>query len=126
MTPREALGWGGSLGALGVGLGAFASHWLRERIVPEQLAVFETGVRYQLYHALALVGIGLWLDRIPSARLEWAARAFVFGSLAFSGSLYALAVTGARWLGPITPIGGVALITGWVLVALAAGDRHRA
>jgi len=124
VTGRQVMGVAAVLGALGVALGAFGAHGLRERLGPEDLATLETGARYQLYHALALLGVGAWLDRLPGGKLVWAARLFVFGSVVFAGSLYLLVLTSARWLGAITPFGGVALIGGWVLIALAAADRR--
>lgn len=116
MNARTVLAMAGLTGALGVGLGAFGAHALATRLSPADLATFETGARYQMFHAVALLGVGAWLDRHPAQRLEWAARAFGLGVLIFSGSLYTLVLTGHRWLGAVTPIGGVALIAGWVLV----------
>ena len=105
---------GAASGALAVGLGAFAAHGLEAKLAPRMLAVFETGVRYQMYHALALVLVGLF-GRAPLA--GWA---FVIGTACFSGSLYALALGGPRFFGPITPLGGLAFIVGWGLFAVAA------
>ena len=116
MNARTVLAMAGLTGALGVGLGAFGAHALAARLSPADLATFETGARYQMFHAVALLGVGAWLDRHPAGRLQWAARAFGLGVLIFSGSLYALVLTGHRWLGAVTPIGGVALIAGWILV----------
>ena len=102
-----AAGWfatGSILCGLGVILGAFGAHGLRERLTPEMLVVFETGVRYHLIHGLGLLAIAGYL--------------FVAGILIFSGCLYVLAITGIRWLGAITPIGGVCLIIGWGLLAV--------
>ncbi len=116
MNARTVLAMAGLAGALGVALGAFGAHALAARLSPADLATFETGARYQMYHAVALLGVGAWIDRHPARHLHWAARAFGLGIVVFSGSLYALVLTGQRWLGAITPIGGVALIAGWVLV----------
>lgn len=116
MNARTVLAMAGLAGALGVGLGAFGAHALAARLSPADLATFETGARYQMFHAVALLGLGAWIGRHPARRLAWAARAFGFGTLVFSGSLYALVLTGQRWLGAVTPIGGVALIAGWILV----------
>lgn len=124
MTGRRALLAGAVLGGLGVALGAFGAHALKDRLAPAALQVYETAVRYQMYHALALVALGLWLERAPSPRLVWAARAWIGGVAIFSGSLFLLVLTGIGMLGAITPIGGVALIAGWLLVAAdAAADR---
>ena len=125
MTAARLLGAAAIIGATGVALGAFGAHALAGRLEPPDLAIYETAARYQLYHALALVGVAAWLDRRPSARLVWAARAILAGVVIFSGSLYLLVLTGQRWLGAITPLGGVALIGGWLLIAAAGfGTRE--
>jgi uncharacterized membrane protein YgdD (TMEM256/DUF423 family) len=106
---------------LGVALGAFGAHALRSRLTPDMLAVFETGVRYQMYHALALLIVGTAMARVAMpASVMLAGWLFVVGTLLFSGSLYVLAVTGTRWWGAVTPIGGVAFLAGWLLLILAA------
>jgi len=111
----------GSLaGALGVGLGAFGAHGLRGRLSPEMLAVFETGVRYQMYHALALLVLAAMMARFDGWLIHLAGWAFVVGIVLFSGSLYALALTGVRILGAVTPLGGVAFIVGWACLAIAS------
>ncbi len=107
-------------GCLAVGAGAFGAHGLRAMVSPEMLAVFETGVRYQMYHALALIAVAWVVTRWPSGTAVWAGWLFVAGTLLFSGSLYLLALTGVRWLGAVTPLGGVAFLAGWVCVILAA------
>jgi uncharacterized membrane protein YgdD (TMEM256/DUF423 family) len=128
LSSRGFFGAGCAIGAIGVILGAFAAHALRGRIDPQNLAVFETGVRYQMFHALALLGVGLasarWGGESARAARGIAAAGgfFLAGTFLFSGSLYLLAVTGARWLGAITPLGGVAFIAGWV--ALWSGVRR--
>ena len=108
---------------LAVALGAFAAHGLKARLAPEMLAVFETGVRYQAYHALGLFAAAWasreWPGRLPGA----AAWCFLGGILLFSGSLYLLSLTGARKLGIITPFGGLFFLAGWALLA-AAPARH--
>ena len=105
---------------LAVGLGAFGAHALRERLSDDLLAIFETGVRYHFYHALALLVLSLAIGRWPEAGLlTTAGWLFVGGILIFSGSLYALALTGTRWLGAITPIGGVLFIAAWACMAWA-------
>ena len=111
----------GSLaGALGVAFGAFGAHGLRGRLSPEMLAVFETAVRYQMYHALALLVLAALMARVDGWLVHLAGWSFVAGIVLFSGSLYALALTGVRILGAITPLGGVAFILGWACLALAA------
>ncbi|MCH7564523.1 MAG: DUF423 domain-containing protein [Gemmatimonadetes bacterium] len=108
---------GAKLALLGVVLGAFGAHALRERLSPEDLAIFETGVRYQMYHALALFAVAWAASRWPGTAVNAAGWMFIVGVLIFSGSLYALVLTDTRWLGAITPVGGVALILGWALLA---------
>jgi uncharacterized membrane protein YgdD (TMEM256/DUF423 family) len=110
-------------GFLAVALGAFGAHGLRERVAPDLLAVFEVGVRYHMYHALALAIVAVALERWPAPLLEWAGWCFVAGTVVFSGSLYVLVLSGTRWLGAITPFGGVAFLAGWVLLAVAAWRR---
>lgn len=111
----------GSLSALcGVLAGAFGAHALRARLAPDLLAVFETGARYQMYHALALLGAAWLAERTGST---WALRAgglFVLGTVLFSGSLYALALSGVRSFGAVTPVGGIAFLAGWLCLARAA------
>ncbi len=105
-------------GALAVMLGAFGAHALRARLSPELLDTFETGVRYQMYHALALLAIGFVISRSgPSTLLSAAGWLLIAGTLIFSGSLYLLAATNFKWLGAITPLGGVAFILGWLCLA---------
>lgn len=109
-----------ALGFLGVLLGAFAAHGLDSRLSPQMLANFETGARYQMYHALAM-GLAAFAVRDRAARLANAAGIlFLIGTLLFSGSLYVLALTGITRLGMITPLGGLSLMAGWVALALAA------
>jgi uncharacterized membrane protein YgdD (TMEM256/DUF423 family) len=120
MTGRQALLIGAVFGATGVIAGAFGAHALRGRLAADDLAVFETADRYQMYHAITLVALAGWLDEGIRPALEWAARLFVIGVLLFSGSLYALAFAAPRWLGMITPIGGAAFIGGWLALATAA------
>ncbi len=105
--------------ALGVALGAFGAHALRDRLGPQMIAIFETGVRYQLIHALALLAVGIVrAGRPESAALAASGWLFVAGIVLFSGSLYLLTLTGPRWLGAATPVGGVSFILGWVFLAL--------
>jgi uncharacterized membrane protein YgdD (TMEM256/DUF423 family) len=98
----------------GVALGAFAAHGLRNRIDTSALAIFETGVRYQMYHGLALLAVAWAATRWPHPATTIAGSSFAIGTLIFSGTLYLLAITGLRWLGAITPLGGVALLIGWL------------
>ena len=107
-------------GFLAVGLGAFGAHGLKARLDAELLAVFETGVRYQMYHALALFVAAWACARWPGAAATASGWLFVAGTLIFSGSLYVLSVTGVRWLGAVTPLGGLALLAGWLCLAWAA------
>ena len=119
MTSKLAAAIGACLGASGVILGAFGAHALRSRLEPRDLEAFETAVRYQMYHAFALLATAWLLSRnAPYASL--AAWAFTVGVAVFSGSLYLLVVSGQRWLGAVTPLGGLAMIIGWLLLALAA------
>ncbi len=112
-----------SLGAvsamLSVAAGAFGAHALRSRLGPDSLAVFETAARYQMFHALGLFAAAWAASRWPGAWPNRAGWLFVVGTVLFSGSLYALALTGIRWLGAITPLGGVAFLLGWLSLALS-------
>jgi len=109
----------GALSAcLAVAAGAFGAHALRTRLSAELLAVFETAARYQMYHALALLGVAFALTRWPSAPVRVAGWLFLAGTVLFSGSLYLLALTGTRWLGAITPLGGLCFLAGWLSWAL--------
>ena len=111
----------GALSAgLAVALGAFGAHGLRARLSPADLATFETGARYQMYHALALLAVAWVAAQAPGALPRAAGWLFVAGIVVFSGSLYVLVLTGQRWLGAVTPIGGVAFLAGWACLALAA------
>lgn len=111
------------LGALAVALGAFGAHALKKLISEKYLLVFETAVRYQFYHVFALLAVGVLLKEFPGSHLLWSGRLFCIGILLFSGSLYlmtlmeALGQQGFKWLGAITPIGGICFIAGWVLMA---------
>ena len=110
-----------ALGALSAGVavaaGAFGAHGLKARVSPEMLAVFETGARYQMYHALGLLAVGWAATRWPAAGVGAAGWFFVAGTLLFSGSLYLLALGGPRWLGPVTPLGGLCFLAGWAVLA---------
>jgi uncharacterized membrane protein YgdD (TMEM256/DUF423 family) len=110
---------GSVMAGLGVAFGAFGAHALRTRLDAEDLAIFEIGVRYQMYHALAIIACGLVALRIDNAAVKAAAICFIAGVVIFSGSLYGLTLSGQRWLGMVTPIGGFALLAGWASLAFA-------
>ncbi|MBN8862928.1 MAG: DUF423 domain-containing protein [Sphingobacteriales bacterium] len=124
---KRFLTWGALLAGLAVALGAFGAHGLKKLVPPETVATFETGVKYQMYHALALLLAGLIAERLASVWLKRAAWCFLIGILLFSGSLYLLTAlkatdsVGLGGLGIITPIGGVFFIAGWI--SLAVGVR---
>lgn len=124
MTPSGWLTTGALLGGTAVGLGAFGAHGLKTRVPADLLAVFETAARYHLIHALAIVAVAWASERFPGACVTAAGWLFLGGVVLFSGSLYAMVLTGARGLGAITPLGGLALIAAWILLALAPfGER---
>ena len=111
------------LGFLGVAFGAFGAHGLRNRLSPEMMSVFEIGVRYQMYHVFALLTVAAAIGHFGPARLlSFAGWSFLAGILIFSGSLYALALTGTGMFGAITPIGGVGLLLGWACLAFFAAS----
>lgn len=114
---RPVFAVGTILAGIGVALGAFGAHALKARMSPELLGTFETGVRYQMYHALGLLALAWATSRWPERRLMPAAWLLFGGTALFSGSLYLLVLTGMRWFGAITPLGGVALIAGWSWIA---------
>ncbi|VVP33931.1 hypothetical protein PS850_04546 [Pseudomonas fluorescens] len=107
-------------GFTGVALGAFAAHGLKSRLTAEYLAIFHTGVTYQLVHTLALLGVALLATQMPGRLITWAGASFAIGILLFSGSLYLLTMTGISKLGIITPFGGLAFLVGWFCLGLAA------
>jgi uncharacterized membrane protein YgdD (TMEM256/DUF423 family) len=107
-------------GFIAVGLGAFAAHGLKSRVAPDMVTVFETGARYQMYHALALLAVAWAMTRWPGGAVVAAGWLFCAGTVVFSGSLYLLSVAGLRWLGAITPLGGLAFLAGWVALAWGA------
>jgi uncharacterized membrane protein YgdD (TMEM256/DUF423 family) len=115
----------GIAGFLGVALGAFAAHALKSRVAPDLLAAFETGVRYQMYHVFALCAAAWGWARWPSRAFVLAGWLFVAGIAVFSGSLYLLALTGTRWLGAVTPLGGLAFLAGWLCLAWGAATKMR-
>jgi uncharacterized membrane protein YgdD (TMEM256/DUF423 family) len=111
---------GALAGFIGVALGAFGAHGLRSRLSADMLAVFETGVRYQMYHALAILIVALAAARLDGWLIRAAGWLFTGGIVLFSGSLYALALSGITVLGAVTPIGGLAFLAGWACLAIAA------
>jgi uncharacterized membrane protein YgdD (TMEM256/DUF423 family) len=117
---------GCTLAFIGVAAGAFGAHALRARLPESLIAIFETGVRYQMYHSLALLLVALAAAHLPGRLVHTAGWLFVAGILVFSGSLYLLAISGVRWLGAITPLGGLAFLAGWLLLALAGWRAARA
>ena len=114
-----------ALGALSAGLavvaGAFGAHGLRGRLSPDMMAVFETAARYHMYHALGLLAVAVVAGRLTGRGAMLAGWLFVAGTVLFSGSLYLLALGGPRWLGAVTPLGGLCFIAGWVMLAWAVG-----
>ncbi len=120
MSAKLWLLLGGAYGFLGVALGAFGAHGLRARLGPDLLAVWKTGVEYQFYHAFALLAVGLLArGAVHTGALNLAGLCFAAGVLLFSGSLYALALSGVRVLGAVTPIGGVLFLAGWLCLLVA-------
>ncbi len=120
MTAKGVLITAAILGAISVGIGAFGAHGLKDMLTANgRLETFETAVKYQFYHTLALFLLGLLMLNFQHAYLNYAAYAFLAGITVFSGSLYVLCLTNMKWLGAITPLGGLGLIAGWVLLALA-------
>ncbi|MBV9546419.1 MAG: DUF423 domain-containing protein [Chloroflexi bacterium] len=119
---RLFISLGAVSGFLAVAAGAFGAHALRDRLSADMLQVFQTGATYQMYHALALVAVGILLARYSIDGSPWLTASgwlFVAGSLLFSGSLYALSLSGTTWLGAITPLGGLAFLAGWLALAIA-------
>jgi uncharacterized membrane protein YgdD (TMEM256/DUF423 family) len=116
------------LGALAVMLGAFAAHGLKQILLPDNLQVFETAVRYQFYHVFALLAVGILYNQFPGKLMQWAGRLFIAGIILFCGSLYLLCYVkyseiNLNWIGAITPLGGVAFIAGWALLFCAVFKR---
>ena len=123
MNARRCIFLAAVYGFLGVGFGAFGAHALRTQLSPDWLAVYHTGVEYQLVHALALLAVGVLGGTSPSPLLARAGACFALGVPLFSGSLYGLALTGNAAFGPITPIGGLLFLAGWALLAVVAVRR---
>ncbi len=109
--------------AMAVAFGAFGAHALKEQLSAEMLQTWKTAVDYHFYHALGLLLIGVLSFYMPSAMLKWSAILLVAGVFLFSGSLYTMALSGIRWLGAITPVGGLSFIAGWILLLLAAWKK---
>jgi uncharacterized membrane protein YgdD (TMEM256/DUF423 family) len=121
--PKLILSIAAAYGFIAVALGAFAAHGLKGTLAPALLAAFQTGAQYQMYHALVLLALGLWLKQPANPSTPWlksASGLFIIGTALFSGSLYALALTGNRLFGPITPLGGTGLLLGWLCLLMAA------
>ncbi len=118
MDGRKTLALAGLLLALATVFGAFGAHALKAHLTPDRLQVYETGVRYHFFNALGLLGIGLALRSVDTALLRWAAVLVVVGIVLFSGSLYALTFGAPRLMGVVTPVGGLALIAGWLAFAV--------
>ncbi|KQY83871.1 hypothetical protein ASD24_08685 [Paenibacillus sp. Root52] len=123
---RKWMMLGAILMMLSVAIGAFGAHIVKEHIDAKALATYETGVQYHMIHAVALLIVGLTAGQLgESTKLRWSARLLLIGIIVFSGSLYVLSTTGIKILGAITPIGGVAFITGWLLFALDVWQRGK-
>ncbi len=122
-TDRIFFAVGSVLAGTAVAAGAFGAHALKGRIAPELLAAFSTGSQYQIFHALALLAVAWGVTRWPEAGLGLGGWMLAAGTLVFSGSLYLMALTGARWMGAITPVGGLLLIGGWAVLAWRTASR---
>ncbi|MFB6230441.1 MAG: DUF423 domain-containing protein [Salinibacter sp.] len=116
-TPRLFVGLGALAAGIAVALGAFGAHGLEGRVSPDRLDTFRTGVRYQMYHGLALLVVGWAIAQGWGPLLHWVGYCFVAGIVIFSGTLYLLVLTDTGWLGAITPLGGVAFVVGWAMLA---------
>lgn len=117
------LGLGSFFAGSAVAAGAFGAHFLKDILDASMLAMFDTATRYQMYHALGLCIVAWAVDRYPEKRLEPTGWFFVLGILLFSGSLYGLSLTGIRWFGAVTPVGGVAFLVGWILLGYRGWRR---
>ncbi|MFZ4528856.1 MAG: DUF423 domain-containing protein [Undibacterium curvum] len=121
MKPRIVIPVAALSMLIAVAAGAFGAHGLKAVLSAEMLAIWQTAVQYQMVHGLGLLAVGILMQQWPQAkRLAWVAIAFVVGIFLFSGSLYLLALSGIRWLGAVTPLGGVAFLAGWLLLAISA------
>jgi uncharacterized membrane protein YgdD (TMEM256/DUF423 family) len=122
MNPRTGNLWvaaGCTSGFLAVAIGAFGAHGLKDSLSEAGLAIYHTGSQYQMAHALALVGLGIWCNQ-QGQKMSVTGWSWIAGSILFSGSLYALALSDIRWLGAITPLGGLLFMLGWILFAFRA------
>ncbi len=117
---RLMIGAGALFAFVGVALGAFAAHILKQKLSPDLFAIFEVGVRYQIYHALALFVVAWMISSVPQMGVQIAGYCFIAGIVIFSGSLYVLSLTGIRWFGAVTPVGGLSFLAGWLWLAWAA------
>lgn len=125
MNQQTSLFWGAIMGGAAVAIGAFGAHALKPVLVAASREnTFELAVRYQFYHALALLFVGLLAKQIPSTQLRLSALFFLTGILIFSGSLYVLCLTGITWLGAVTPFGGISFLAGWTLLAVGIGKHN--
>jgi uncharacterized membrane protein YgdD (TMEM256/DUF423 family) len=111
--PKLFIVLGAASAFAGVALGAFAAHLLKDKLAPDLFQIFEVAVRYQMYHALGMIAVGLLLTVYPEVNLTPAGWLFTAGTILFSGSLYILSLTGVRWLGAVTPLGGICFLAGW-------------
>lgn len=121
---RLFVGVGAVMGFLAVAAGAFGAHALRDRLPADRLVLFELAAKYQMYHALALLAVGLIAERVQGATVNAAGYAFIIGTLIFCGTIYAMAFGAPRWFGAITPLGGVGLLIGWALLVVSAFRRN--
>jgi uncharacterized membrane protein YgdD (TMEM256/DUF423 family) len=122
---KKFIAIGACIGAVSVILGAFGAHALKAVLSPEHLITFETGVRYQFYHAFALLATGILYKEFPNKFLQWAGNFFITGIILFSGSLYLLTtMPEMKWAGPVTPLGGLCFITGWILLAAGCMKKN--
>ena len=124
MRARTFIVVGAILGAIGVAAGAFGAHAGANSVTPERLKAFETAARYHQIHAIAILAVGLIGAAWPSSRFKLAGYLFLAGIILFSGSLYVLVLTDTGWLGAVTPVGGLALISGWLILAWGVGSRE--
>lgn len=120
MFAKQWVLMGSTFGFFSVALGAFGAHALRDILSERAFQIYQTGVQYQMFHALALLALGLWSLYFPALNTQWVGYAFTLGILLFSGSLYALALTNLKFLGAIAPFGGVAFLMGWIAFAILA------
>jgi len=122
---------GAFIASISIMMGAFGAHLLKDKLSEKSLALYETGVRYQLYHAFALIIVGILYQLNPNKQFKIAAYFFLIGILFFSGSLYILSykvnnnIEGLKWLGPITPLGGLCFIIGWLMVAFSINLKKK-